>query len=352
VSGWSEERGTATVELAILAPLLVALLGMVIFVADLGVARIRQRAVVRLAAWEFTSHALSDERDLRHEARWLGAARQARSEVDRIFGGGVSSGLLARGRVDAIRLEPLGLDGGDRIERPAVPGGFGAVLTALGDLLQRAGALQRPLLRRWGLNVSHVGVVAEAGIEVAGTGLLPDLPRRIAPRPARLELQVDTWALDDGADVPLPGTGTDFGRQVGRIALFGLGEKLRSARAGAALDWIPFQLAAPVVSMSYGPPAGDRSPVSCGGDDPLARTGRWENGPRVGTKKDGMSPVRCFDTLPIDANGFGAGGGRKSDPTWRQLAARGPWQLGCDRPRASFPDGCGGGGAWAGVSAR
>ena len=346
-----EERGTAAVELAILAPLLVMVLGMVIFVADLGVARIRQRSVVRLAAWEVTTHALSDEGGRAHGARWARAAAQARAEVERHFGGGLSAGLLARGKVGDVTLEPVGIDGGDRIERPAVPGGFGLVLRALGDLLQAAGALQRPLLARWGLNVEHVGVVAEAGLVVEGTGLLPGLPARIAPRPARLELQVDTWALDDGADVPLPGRGTDFAAQVGRIAHFGLGEKLRSSRAGPALDWIPFTIAAPVVSMNYGPPSADGSPVSCGGDDPLARTGRWENGPRVGTKGDGMSPVRCFDTLPIDANGFGAGGGRKSDPTWRQLKARGPWQLGCDRPRASFPDGCGGGGPWAGASA-
>lgn len=344
-----DDAGTAAVELALLAPLIVALVGMVVFLGDLGVARIRQRAVVRVAAWEITGHALSDFATGRHGDRWAAALDEARATAARPFEGWVSSGLLARARIDRIDASPLALEGGDRLPRPAAPAGFGAVLEALGTLLRRAGGLQLPLLRRWGFNVEAIGVVAEAHVAVEGTGLLPDLPATIGLAPARLALEVDAWALDDGRDVPLPGEGTAFGGQVGRIALFGVGERLR--RAGGALDWIPISLAAPVVSMRYG--GGDESPVSCGGDDPLARSGRWENGPRHGTAPDRMSPTRCFDTLPIDANGFGTGGGRRADPLWRQLARRGPWQFGCDRPGVAFPDGCGtGGGRWASASSR
>lgn len=344
-----EEAGSAAVELALLAPLLVALLGMIVFLGDLGTARIRQRSVVRLAAWELTAHPLSDERRLQHATRWETARASSAAEVERLFGGGVSTGLLAGGVVEDVQWEPLAVDGGGRLERPPIPAGAGILLENLGSLLQKAGGLQLPLLEKWGFNVKHAGVQVEARVAVRGTALLPDLPSLVELRPARLALQIDPWALDDGADVPLPGEGTDFGRQVGRIALFGLGEKLRSGGAGAVLDWLPLNLAAPVVSMNYGPPEQDRSPVSCGGDDALARTGRWENGPRVGTRRDTLSPVRCFDTLPIDANGFGRGGGRKADPLWRQLRARGPWQMGCNRPGASWPAGCGGQ-AWAGAS--
>ena len=340
------EDGSAAVELAILAPLLVSLLGMIVFVGDLATARIRQRSVGRLAAWEFTAHKLSDEGTTKHQAAWEAARASAAGEVDRTFGAGVSSGMLARGQVEGVSWTPLQVEGSDEIERPTMPAGAGRLLDVIGTLLRKAGGLQLPLLERWGFNVRHAGVQVEARVAVRGTALLPDLPGFVQLRPARLALQVDPWALDDGADVPLPGEGTEFGAQVGRIALFGLGEKLRSGAAGAVLDWLPLSLAAPVVSMNYGPPARDRSPVSCGGDDALARTGRWEKGPQVGTLSDTMSPVRCFDTLPIDANGFGPGGGKQGDPLWRQLQARGPWQMGCNRPGASWPAGCGGQ-AWA-----
>ncbi|WP_373047706.1 TadE/TadG family type IV pilus assembly protein [Vulgatibacter sp.] len=348
-----DEGGSAAVELAILTPVILALLGSLIFLADLGVARIRQRAVVRLVVWEATAHALSDEREQGHDARFE-AARQGAEQVARErYRGGVSRGMLAGASLGSVRVEKVALDARERIRRPAMPAGFGSLLEPLGSLIQRVAGLQLPLLRRYGLSVDGVGLVVEAGVEVEGSGLLPGLPERLSLAPARLELQVDTWALDDGADVPLPGTGSALGRQVGRIALFGIGEKLTGPGAGDALSWVPISLSAPVVSMNYGPPAQDRSPVSCGGKDALARTGRWENGPRVGTGRDRVSPVRCFDTLPIDANGFGVGGGRSSDPVWRQLAARGPFEMGCDRPGAAFPDGCGNGGAaWTSASAR
>jgi len=347
------EEGTAAVELAILAPVILVLFCAFVFVGDLAVARMRQLSIARLAAWELTAHPLSDELDAGHPARWQAARDAAAAQVQRRFAGKglLASGMLARGTLGAVDLQPLAMSGTTQVERPATPPGYGSLLETLGSLLQRLGGLQVAALERFGFNVQHAGVVAEVALEVEGTGLLPELPRGIAPSPARLALQVDTWALDDGADVPLPGTDTPLGRQVGRIALFGLAEKLRSAQAGEALSWIPLELGAPVVSMAYGPPARDRSPVGCGGNNALARTGRWENGPRAGTPRDGMSPVRCFDTLPIEANGFGSGGGRKADPVWTTLQRRGPWHMGCDRPGVSFPAGCGGGGErWADAS--
>lgn len=352
----ARDEGSAAVELAILTPVILALLAALIFIADLAVARVRQRAAVRFAAWEMTAWDLSDEHERGHEARWRSAQRSAGAATTTTFGGeaGLVHGLLARGSLGEVKLAPLAVKSDQRLKRPPLQGGgFGGLLEPLGTLLQRMAGLQLPLLERFGFNVAHAGVVADIGMSVAGTALLPDLPRQVAPAPARLALAVDTWALHDGGDVPLPGTGTAFGRQVGRIALFGIAEELRGMRAGEALSWIPIELGAPVVSMAYGPPERDSSPVSCGGKDPLARTGRWENGPNVGTERDGMSPVRCFDTLPIDANGFGPGGGRAADPVWNALKRRGPWHMGCDRPGVSFPASCGKGGqAWAGVSSR
>lgn len=348
------EEGTAAVELAVLAPVVLLLFGAFVFLGDLAVARIHQRGAARLAAWEMTAHPLSDELDLRHAERWEKARAAAVARVQQRIGGAgkIAAGMLARGTLGRVELTPLALSGSERIERPSLPPGHGALLEPLGSLLQRFAGLQSAALQRFGFNVAHAGTTVEVDLVLEGTGLLPDLPRQLTPTPARLALQVDTWALDDGADVPLPGSDTALGRQVRRIALLGLAEKLRSSRAGEALSWIPFQLGAPVVSMAYGPPARDRSPVGCGGNDALARTGRWENGPRVGTPRDGMSPVRCFDTLPIDANGFGPGGGRNADPMWTSLQRRGPWHMGCDRPGVSFPTACGRGPAWAEASSR
>lgn len=347
------DRGTSTVELALLAPVVALLLGALIWVGEVGVVRLRQRELVRFAAFEMGAHPLSDEWEARHRERWERAHRRAMAEVARHYGaaeerpGGVEGpgdlplvgGMLASGRIRSLTLEPLALSSDRSIRSPSPPGGFGAVIDRLGSALRAAGRLQREAWRRGGFSVDQIGVVAEARVAVENSGLLPWLPGTFELAPASLELQLDTWSLDDGADVPLPGRDTAFGRQVGRLALLGVGERLRSSRAAEALRWLPVQLEPAVVSMNYG--SADPSPVRCGGDDPLARSGRWENGEAWGTRRDDMSPVRCFDTLPIEANGFGAGGGREGDPLWRMLRSRGPHFMGCDRKGAKWPNECG-----------
>jgi hypothetical protein len=128
--------------------------------------------------------------------------------------------------------------------------------------------------------------------------------------------------------------------QVDRIALLGLGRELldRAGSLRSVLEALPIGLRAQVVSQRYTSPEDDGSRRDCRGNS-LAATGKWRNGKNAGTAEDGMSPVKCFDTLPLQANKLGTG--YEDDPTYRQLAGRGGGYMGCDRPGAPYPEGCG-----------
>lgn len=346
------EDGTSTVEIAILSPLFVALLLASIWAGDVSIARLKQRQALRYLTWEATAFAFSDEEAAEHEARFQeakrsilaeGGARWRTLQGDESRSGPV--GLLAEARLGDIQWERTAFEPNRKLEGPTGGKGLSSVVAIVSEFIGRFAGLQEPVLRHMGFNLDHTGVAVTVGADVSGR-LIP-LPGWLEPilplSPLSSFLEVDTWALDDGSDVHLPGTDTPFGRQVGRIALLGIGEKLKAGKAGAVLDWFPIHLGAQVVSQNYLDPGDDSSRLPCHGD-PLADTGRWRNGKTVGTQEDSLSPVKCFDTLPMDANGFGPGGGLRSDPMYRALRTRGRWFMGCDRPTARFPEGCGPGG--------
>lgn len=343
------EAGTSTVELAILAPVFVLLLLGAIWAGDVSLARIRQPSVARYVAWEMTAFALSDEAGSDHAGRFAAArerilaeARERWADLDVVGAGPV--GMLGEGKLGALTVDAAPIGSSGRLERPRDGGDLASIASEAAALIGEFAGLQRPVLERFGFNLEHGAVRVSVEAEV-GTRLLP-LPHgwtgggslRLSPETTLLE--VDTWALDDGADVPLPGTGTAFGAGVERIALMGLGNRLRRGDAGPVLDWLPIRFGAQVVSQNYLDPARDRSRLRCAGDA-LADSGRWRNGEEAGTREDEMSPVHCFDTLPMDANGFGPGGGLAGDPMYRLLRSRGNHFMGCDRPQATWPRDCG-----------
>src|SRR5262249_30491144 len=166
------------------------------------------------------------------------------------------------------------------------------------------------------------------------------LPENLARRklaPATTLLGVDTWYLNDGRDVHLPGgtggKGSRLYRQVQRMHLFmGAFERLMGSGASAALHGaerlspVRFLTDAHVVSENYTLPGEDPSPMKCAAHaDAEARTGKWRSA--EGTPADGMSYRKCFDTLPLWANGLGKS--YRDDPGYRTLEARGNRYMGC-----------------------
>lgn len=351
-----DENGTSVVEVAILLPLFTALLLGSIWAGDVSVARLKQQQALRYLTWEATAFALSDEDGADHAGRFQQARGQVLAEAgrrwERLQGDEREVGplgMLAEVRLGEVDWEPDAIAVGGKLKGLEGGRGLSAVVATVSELIGKFAGLQDPVLRHAGFNLDHAAVRTSVAAEISSR-LLP-LPagwaeERLQLSPLSSLLEVDAWALDDGSDVPLPGMGTAFGKQVERIALLGVGEKLRSGKAGAVLDWFPVQFGAQVVSQNYRAPEDDSSKFTCFGDA-LADTGRWRNGKEAGTPEDTISPTKCFDTLPMDANGFGPGGGLGSDPMYRLLRSRGNHFMGCDRPESRYPAGCGsGGGTW------
>ncbi|AKU93310.1 Pilus biogenesis protein, TadE family [Vulgatibacter incomptus] len=330
------------VELALIAPILLAMLLWGTYHAELWVARIKQQEVTRFLAWELTSHPLSDLERGRHAESFERAKTAAVSETRRRYANlaGQSHDERPRGVLavaslpeDALSLEPVGVDASRSLERPdGAPGGlFDQVASFLGRT-------QRPVLQRFGLNLDHAGASVAVKLTVRnrlmprsllGVPLFPEALETLHLEESIMTLEVDTWNLPDGGDVDLTGTvdgrPSAFLKQVDRIALLGLGDELQQRAGGArkVLDWFPIRPGAQLVSQGYGGGATGRN-RSCSANE-LAASGKWKNG--GATQVDRMSPVKCFDTLPIDADKLGAG--YRGDPSFRILEGRRNHYMGC-----------------------
>lgn len=335
------------VEMALVAPLFVVLLLWGAYVTDLGRARIKQQEAARFLTWELTAHALSDPVGADHHGRFEAARERIVDETYRRYRnleghgpdakpqGLVSTASLAR---EQLEVQAVGLDSSGTIETPVEPvGSFEEVVGLLGKA-------QRPVLDRFRLNLDRIGgrTSLKATVEnrlmprrfldgsFFSTPFFPERFDRLELAPARMHLETDTWALADGGDVDLGDRNSALFKQVDRIALLGLGSELagKAGPAAKVLDWFPIKPQAQVVSRSYGSGLSDRARVTSCSDNALARSGKWKNGD--GTLPDRMSKVKCFDTLPIDADKIGSG--YRGDPSYRMLESRANAYMGCREP--------------------
>lgn len=346
-----DEAGSSVVELALVAPIFVMLLLWAVYLTELSLIRLRQQEASRFATWEATTHRLSDLRDGVHAGRFDSMRRDIEERTIRRYANleghnrsDRASTWIAIPSIEGMEVAPLSLEGGrgnlaaDRLlsgmERN-VSISWEDPLPSLSGLLRSLDGALIPLLSSFRFNVREVGVETRLGVGVENLLLPPEslvFPpalRRLSLEPVHQGLETDPWDLDDGGDVGLgDGANHPFQRQVDRIAHFGLGERMREL----ARDLGPFSALLPsipearVVSQRYGDPARDTSRQECDGNR-LADTGKWRNGPRSGTEADGMSPAKCFDTLPMEAAGLGSG--YEGDPTYRQLRSRGEGFMGC-----------------------
>jgi hypothetical protein len=334
------------VELALLLPIFALVLFWAVYFTEFSVLRIRQQEASRFLAWE-TATGLSDFRTGRHDARFASVRERAlertKARYANLQGHDLSphsSTWLAKPRLGDLELravgyvdsptEPIGHQVLGGAERSA--SGKDPLLPSLSTLLRGIEGRLDASLRAMGFPTRAIGASTELGLEVEnrwmeGDGsIFPDAVRRVALSPAVAHLESETWALEDGGDVGAADLDHPFTRQVGRMAYFGIGDRLGGVLRNFGLQSLfPFPPTARVVSQRYGSPGTDPSRLDCRGE-PLSATGKWRNGPAVGTREDRMSAVKCFDTLPMEANGLGSG--YEKDPVFRQLRARGEGYLG------------------------
>lgn len=341
-----EERGSAIVEMAILLPFFVMLLFWAIYFTEFSVLRIRQQEVSRFLTWEVSAHSLADFRTGRHEAS-VEAMRQdvltrAKARYQNLEGYNHASRTktwMARPKLQAMELRPvalgenptgaLGHQALGELERSA---GRDPLLPSLTSLLRGLeGSLSATLRRMRFPDV--IGAKTRVEMKIENTFLprdefiFPSRIRRVSLSPAISHLEPETWALGDGSDVGLEDRDHPFTRQVNRMAYLGIGAEFDRAfkSSGFVRDLLTLPPPVRVVSQRYGEPALDPSRLDCRGEA-LSATGKWRNGRKVGTTEDSISPAKCFDTLPLEANGLGAG--YEGDPSYRQLRARSEGYMG------------------------
>ncbi len=384
----SRQDGGSVVEYALMAPLFVTMSLWAIYLLEIGTAKIKQQEVTRFAVWEFTAYPLSDWKDANHQAKFDAARTEILDEtfdrykdlaghnkgqesgfgmVSRAYigmgtgGAGQNGNAAGNPTAGAITLSPVPLDLPGQ-----VTGGGGGMAAQVMELLSALGdALNTVLRLAFAFNTESAGARANVGIRIDNrlmprnflddswfqSAMLPDGFNPLLMPGVDMTLMVDHWYMNDGRDVHLPGgdggNGYLYWKQVQRMHLGGAIRERIMGPFGDVLtkieQFFPLRLPteAQLVSQNYRS-SGDLSAMSCpsGGSGPLTNSGKWVNhagfGYQGNTETDDMSGVKCFDTLPIRANGMGYA----SDPNHQTLSVRRDNYMGCDRSQRRYPDEC------------
>jgi len=376
-------RGAATVEFALVVPLLVIILMFSMYLAELVRVKIKLQEVVRYTAWEMTSYVLSDFANFNHDAayttastRTLAEARTRYQDLNSVEDNAGNGTFVARfsnvqvnmqhKQIDFFNMpQPLGTAQAD--DGPYAP-----------DATNAASVPPNVLLEQW--NFNHKGWVrTDATMNFAtvliptsyldsGPGAMFDVDtfggRNIAnlPLQARYSLYANGWNMPDGSDATMRdrragvhrGGNSDMPhgiyRQVSQMSFLGLRGKFDFGPLGIApvTDEFLFPDGDPpdfqgtfVVSHGYGAnPSGpwDRDCVGHDGMINYPNAGNADEDARAGlnnlmkfSELDNELP-RCFDTAPFrDHQSY-------DDSLYLQIfKARGEYFLGCKRSQADDP---------------
>ncbi len=79
------ERGAALVEVAITAPVFLALIYASLYLTDIGVFKLKAQEVARYSAWSFTQHPLSDYEDFDHMQKFRDARDAIAAELPEMY---------------------------------------------------------------------------------------------------------------------------------------------------------------------------------------------------------------------------------------------------------------------------
>jgi hypothetical protein len=375
-------RGAATVEFALVVPLLVIILMFSMYLAELVRAKIKLQEVVRYSAWEMTSYVLSDFANFNHDAAFTDASNETLAEartryqdlnsVEDNAGNGNFVARFTDVQLDMVNKDILFLD-------PQIP--LGSDPGEDGDLAQAAlnGANATPaqLLNQWSFNqkgwvrtdatmrfntvlipTSYLdqGPGAFFDVDTFGGYNIASLPLR-----ARYSLYANGWNMPDGSDATMRdrragvhrGGNADMPhglhRQVSQMTFLGVRGALDMDTLGIApaVDDYLFPEDEPefqgtfVVSHGYGTnPSGpwDRECVGHDGMINYPSPNNADEDARAGlnnlmksSELDNDLP-RCFDTAPFrDHHSY-------DDSLYLQIfRARGEFFMGCKRPQADDP---------------
>ncbi len=336
----TRQRGAAIVELALLTPLLVALLLFGEMLAELAVVRVRLRGAARFAAWEITGRPLFDfEAGRARLAPALGSAeRDARTRwagLDPVDEEKRFRGLAAGAGPAEIRLA---VDG--RLRRPRFDGELEP--DGGGDAARIAARARRDpagYLEQWGFEQGG-WVVGRASAPIEWLRRPAALSEGLSPF-AEVALVAGDWSLRDGADVVAAGgrsgvhrdgTRSVLWRQVKRMRLLGDGGGLAAALEGARALGGVLPVPAPdfdgafVVNQNVGPAHGR----GCDHVPGFPQDGLGSLADLSGIL-DSEAPA-CFGTVPFrDTQEY------RASLYAQAHAPRGSFFLGCRHPGADDP---------------
>jgi hypothetical protein len=350
-------RGAATVELALVVPLLVSLLMFSVFLSDVIRARLKLQEASRYVAWEMSSYPLSDYATADHDKAFDAAraatvkeASERYKDLDSIEPQG-RFGTLLRASPVQVRIQNQPVAGID-LSR-VFPGGAG------GTGPETAAAVGKPL--GFFLERFHFNTRGQVEVEVSSTLASHMLPRRYLqkeqhgffdvdnwggrdlshlPVRSRYTLIANGWHLSDGEDALMKsgragvhedGSPHGLSVQVGRMKFLGVGNYLDRVGldrlAPVARFLVPDFLGTFVVSHNYVP---GESARGCN---------KTRHGAPMGLNNLATYPglddtaQRCFDTAPFrDTQEYDHSLYRK------MFMARGGYFMGCKNAQADMPN--------------
>jgi hypothetical protein len=375
-------RGAATVEFALVIPLLVIILMFSMYLAELVRVKIKLQEVVRYTAWEMTSYVLSDFANFNHDLAYtdasnetLAEARERYQDLNSVEDNAGNGTFVARFNNVQVNMQHKDITFfNPTFDVGTDPGEDGPYAQ---EALNAANVAPSALLESWGFN--HKGWVRTDASMTFNTVLIPtsyldsgpgaffDVDtfggRNIASLPlqARFSLYANGWNMTDGSDATMRdgragvhrGGSADqahgLHRQVSQMTFLGLRGELNMAALGiepVTADYLfpddePDFLGTFVVSHGYGANPSDQWDRDCngnGGPDSYPSSGGGEDDARAGlnnlqrfSELDNERP-RCFDTAPFRDH-------HEVDKSLsiRIFKARGEYFMGCKKPQADDP---------------
>lgn len=368
-------RGSATVEFALIVPVLVTILLFGMYLTELVRAKLKLQEFSRYTVWEMTSYTLSDFARARHDEAFTDARQEMMREaleryrdMDSVEPNALPGNFIARYSDVAATLEnkeiPL-FDAGLRLGNGGE--GFSS------EVLSAANVGPGQLLGGWGFNTKG-WVEAEARMSFNNV-LLPQHYLDAGPGgffrvdsfggqelrslelKSRFSMYADPWNLEDGSDATIRGRRAGAHRrgsedhphglyqQVDRMVFLGARQKMEE-HVGFTRDFrqflgqfSPALLGTFVVSHNYGPSPGGGEAAAwgreCIGEDtgieayPLEAEGGLNNLGRF-ARIDWPRPM-CFDTAPFRDQPY------ERSQYIQIFKARGEHFMGCRNPEAEDP---------------
>src|SRR5260370_1266362 len=349
-------RGNATLEFALVLPILIAVVFYSPFFSELVRVKLKLQEVVRYAAWEMTSHPLSDYGTGNPERAFERAKAQTIRETQTRYAGPDSVELTRSKLLGQIERLELRLTQADApwVEAiaPAGPGAEGNEWS--GPIFGALASITAGWIKRRGFNTAgRLRIEADA---VLANRLLPEHfldqstgglfrvdffgGRNLARLSLRagLSLVADGWSLPDGADSVMKNSragqhrdgsqSSGLYRQVRRMSFLGIRGWLErfpavSSVLGLLRSVAPDPTGTYVVSHNYAPdPPGAYSRGCNAPTYPASARGGLNNLQKFSVLDSDRS--RCFDTAPFrDQASY-------DDSLYIQMfLARGGWFMGC-----------------------